>query len=48
MGMSDLANISIEIDEQLEKMTPAKGWLQCTSNHDNPKQTPAVYLYNKP
>ena len=24
MGMSDLANISIEIDGQLEKMTPAK------------------------
>ena len=36
MGMSDLANISTEIDGQLEKMTPTKvGCNVCTSNHDN-------------
>ena len=35
MGMSDLANISIGIDGQLEKMIPAKvGCNVCTSNHD--------------
>ena len=47
MGMSDLANISTEIDGQLGKMIPKNGWLQCTTNHDNqyfPKQIPDIYI----